>query len=151
MMQSQDHRQGPGLAIWPNRMRQAHSEDGGFVRGGQPSGLPYGGHDDDDVPWGWSHRRPISQVVTHDRIVRSDGRARSGRVAGPQRRRRDRAGEGVQNEGLDRHDALHAIAWVLVDHMHGLLTRDDLPEDPNILYYRQLEQSTAERWRRSAD
>lgn len=57
----------------------------------------------------------------------------------------------LQNEGLDRHDALHAIAWVLVDHMHSLLSDGDLSEDPNTRYYRQLEQLTAEQWRRSAD
>ncbi len=57
----------------------------------------------------------------------------------------------LQNEGLDRHDALHAIAWVLVDHMHTLLSGDEPPEDPNAMYYKQLEHLTAERWRRSAD
>ncbi len=57
----------------------------------------------------------------------------------------------LQNEGLDRHDALHAIAWVLVEHMHNLLSRDEPPEDPNAMCYKQLENLTAERWRRSAD
>lgn len=57
----------------------------------------------------------------------------------------------LQNEGLDRHDALHALAWVLVDHMPSLLSDGGLPEDPNTMYYKELEQLTAERWRRSAD
>jgi hypothetical protein len=48
------------------------------------------------------------------------------------------------DENLDRHDAIHAIASILVNHMHelmyGALDSDD--------YYAELEKLTAEKWLR---
>lgn len=54
-------------------------------------------------------------------------------------------------EGLDRHDALHAIGSVLAGHMHDLLTRPDTVSkaDPNEAYYAALERLTAEDWLQS--
>jgi hypothetical protein len=50
-------------------------------------------------------------------------------------------------EGLDRHEAIHAIGSVLAGHMWELL-RSDVPEgtDLNAAYYEQVRNLTAERW-----
>lgn len=60
--------------------------------------------------------------------------------------------ERLQNEGLDRHDAIHAVGMVLVYHFQDLLNHS-LPEgkDPNDAYYAELEKLTAESWLHSAD
>jgi hypothetical protein len=59
--------------------------------------------------------------------------------------------ERLMSEGLDRHDAVHAVGSVLVRHLHELLSRGDLAagSDPNRSYYAELERLTAEGWRRS--
>jgi hypothetical protein len=57
----------------------------------------------------------------------------------------------LMSEGLDRHDALHAIGSVLAGHMHDLVSRPKAPSDanPNDAYYAALERLTAEDWLRS--
>jgi hypothetical protein len=52
-------------------------------------------------------------------------------------------------EGLDRHDAVHAIGSVLAGYLHDLLRQPESEPDPNPGYYAELEQLTAESWRRS--
>jgi hypothetical protein len=54
-------------------------------------------------------------------------------------------------EGLDRHDALHAIGSVLIGHMHDMIqgSNTDAGADPNIVYFAQLERLTAASWRNS--
>jgi len=52
-------------------------------------------------------------------------------------------------EGLDRHDAVHAIGAVLAGYLHDLLRQPESEPDPNPGYYAELEQLTAESWRRS--
>jgi hypothetical protein len=54
----------------------------------------------------------------------------------------------LQNEGLDRHEAIRAIASVLVGHMNEVLAAGKFEEDPNPAYYRQLGALTASEWRR---
>jgi hypothetical protein len=57
----------------------------------------------------------------------------------------------LMSEGLDRHDAIHAVGSVLAGHMNDLLT-GPAPEagaDPNRAYYDAIEQLTAEDWLRS--
>jgi hypothetical protein len=55
-------------------------------------------------------------------------------------------------EGLDRHEAIHAIGSVLAGHLNDLLRKGDadaLPasrDDRNALYYSALEELTAEDW-----
>jgi hypothetical protein len=51
--------------------------------------------------------------------------------------------------GLDRHDAIHAIAWVLADHANTLAAGSELGPDPNQGYFKALKRLTARRWRRS--
>lgn len=50
------------------------------------------------------------------------------------------------NEGLDRHDALHAIGSVLAGHLNDLAKGVPLPADPNVAYYAALERLTAKSW-----
>jgi hypothetical protein len=59
--------------------------------------------------------------------------------------------ERLISEGLDRHDAIHAIGSVLAMHMHDLVSRRDAVSkaDPNDAYYAALERLTAEEWLQS--
>jgi hypothetical protein len=59
--------------------------------------------------------------------------------------------ERLMSEGLDRHDAIHAIGSVLAMHMSDLVSRPDaVPKaDLNRAYYAALEHLTAEDWLRS--
>ena len=61
--------------------------------------------------------------------------------------------ERLLSDGLDRHDAIHAIGSVLAGHMHNLAQGGEEPsvnEDANQPYYRELAALTAEGWRRQA-
>jgi len=53
-------------------------------------------------------------------------------------------------EGLDRHDALHAIGSVVAEHVQGILqegsSEGSSDGDSNQAYFRQLEELTAEKW-----
>lgn len=58
--------------------------------------------------------------------------------------------EQLMSEGLDRHDAIHAIAWILANNMYrGVQYKQgsDLPKS----YYAALEDLTAENWLRSGE
>jgi hypothetical protein len=52
-------------------------------------------------------------------------------------------------EGLDRHDALHAIGAVLAEHLRVLFQQaaGQPPADPNKPYFAALERLTAAGWR----
>jgi hypothetical protein len=63
----------------------------------------------------------------------------------PVRRTLDR----LMTEGLDRHDAIHAIGMVLIGHMNDLLKAGQVEGDPNIRYFAELERLTAAKWRQS--
>jgi hypothetical protein len=52
----------------------------------------------------------------------------------------------LMTEGLDRHDAIHAIGSVLVRHMQGLMQTRDIVANPNEDYYASLRALTAEGW-----
>ena len=52
-------------------------------------------------------------------------------------------------EGLDRHDAIHAIGMVLAEDIYDVLKTTKLDTDPNAPYFAALERLTAEDWRRS--
>ncbi len=51
------------------------------------------------------------------------------------------------NEDLDRHDAVHAIASILVNHIYELMQGEDAALG-NDEYYAELENLTAEKWLR---
>ena len=55
----------------------------------------------------------------------------------------------LRREGLDRHDAIHAIGSVLASHMHALLAGDQSEEEPNARYYEALGKLSASEWRAS--
>ena len=55
----------------------------------------------------------------------------------------------LMREGLDRHEALHAIGSVLAEHLCNMLSLEASEGDPNIRYHQALESLTAESWRQS--
>jgi hypothetical protein len=56
----------------------------------------------------------------------------------------------LMDEGLDRHQAIHAIGSVLLEHIHDLLKNQPNPGmEPNKPYFAALERLTAEGWLRS--
>jgi hypothetical protein len=59
----------------------------------------------------------------------------------------------LMDEGLDRHQAIHAIGSVLFEYIFDLMkalnAKDDPQGDPNPAYFAALERLTAESWRRS--
>jgi hypothetical protein len=50
--------------------------------------------------------------------------------------------------GLDRHEAVHAIATVLLEHMQRVATGRVSGPDPNKLYFSKLRRLTARSWYR---
>ncbi|MBI4026317.1 MAG: DUF1841 family protein [Verrucomicrobia bacterium] len=52
----------------------------------------------------------------------------------------------LMTEGLDRHDAIHAIGCVLAEHLHGMMT-SARPDDPNAEYFKRVRELTADEWR----
>lgn len=55
----------------------------------------------------------------------------------------------LQGEGLDRHEAVHAIGSVLAEHMWNLMNKPQSAADPNPAYFAALGRLTAESWRNS--
>jgi hypothetical protein len=53
----------------------------------------------------------------------------------------------LRTEGLDRHEAIHAIGPVLIGHVRDLLWGDAKTADPNAPYFQALQRLTASRWR----
>jgi hypothetical protein len=51
----------------------------------------------------------------------------------------------LEREGLDRHDAIHAIASILVNHLHEILSGSDAKEGHE-QYYEAVTALTAESW-----
>jgi hypothetical protein len=59
--------------------------------------------------------------------------------------------ERLMREGLDRHDAVHAIATVLTDWIWAAENGQAPKGDPNAYYRQKLKELTAEKWRSLAD
>jgi hypothetical protein len=55
-----------------------------------------------------------------------------------------RALERLRGDGLDRHDAIHAIASVLMGHLSNLVSKPQGPGDPNAPYLAALDELTAD-------
>lgn len=53
----------------------------------------------------------------------------------------------LRAEGLDRHEAIHAIGSVLMGHVYNLLRGDTKLPDPNAPYFQALQRLTAGSWR----
>jgi hypothetical protein len=49
-------------------------------------------------------------------------------------------------DGLDRHDAIHAIASVLSEHIWRLLRNEPVGSDPNEPYFQAVRALTAKQW-----
>jgi hypothetical protein len=65
----------------------------------------------------------------------------------PVRRTLDR----LKSEGLERHEAIHAIGSVLAEHIYVIVKeKRTRGEDPNLSYFAALERLTARRWKNSA-
>jgi hypothetical protein len=60
-----------------------------------------------------------------------------------------RTAQRLMEEGLDRHQAVHAIGMVLFEFMFDLANAPASDGDPNLPYFAALERLTAEGWRRS--
>lgn len=53
----------------------------------------------------------------------------------------------LMQDGLTRHEAIHAIGSVLAEHMHNVLQKESVPPEGHAPYYAALQQLTAEKWR----
>jgi hypothetical protein len=60
-----------------------------------------------------------------------------------------RTAQRLMDEGLDRHETIHAIALVLIEFMRDLMNAPELGIDSNAPYFAALERFTAEDLRRS--
>jgi hypothetical protein len=56
----------------------------------------------------------------------------------------------LMREGLDRHEAVHAIAWVLARHFYRALKGGASASDLNAEYVAGIQRLTAEAWRNQA-
>jgi hypothetical protein len=52
-------------------------------------------------------------------------------------------------EGVDRHEAVHAVAATLSEHMFDLFRAASPPSNPNASYFAALEKLTVEGWRKA--
>ncbi len=50
------------------------------------------------------------------------------------------------HQGLDRHEAVHAIGSVLTGHMHKILSNQNFDPGDHQQYYERLKKLTAEKW-----
>jgi len=57
-----------------------------------------------------------------------------------------RTAQRLMDEGLDRHEAIHAIGSVLVEFMTDLMKAPKSGTDPNVAYFAVLERLTAANW-----
>lgn len=57
-----------------------------------------------------------------------------------------RALAGLMQEGLSRHDAVHAIGSIVAEQIYDLLKLTDAPETARIRYYAAIERLTAAEW-----
>ncbi len=56
----------------------------------------------------------------------------------------------LMNEGLDRHEAIHAIGSVLSEKLFAVMSGEDVKGDINADYVEKLKFLSAESWRRQA-
>ena len=52
----------------------------------------------------------------------------------------------LMREGLDRHNAVHAVGSVLITHVQGILGDAGEEPDPNTRYFGDLKRLTAAKW-----
>ena len=56
--------------------------------------------------------------------------------------------ERLMKEGVDRHEAIHAVAAALAEHMSDLVRKASPPSDPNAPYFAALEKLSVASWRK---
>jgi hypothetical protein len=54
-------------------------------------------------------------------------------------------------DGLDRHDAIHAMGTVLMDHFQRIARGESTGPDSHEQYFRDLKELTAEKWLKNGD
>ena len=52
-------------------------------------------------------------------------------------------------EGLNRHDAIHAVGSVVAEHINELLRLKDAPETSRARYYAAIERLTVAQWHKN--
>jgi thioesterase domain-containing protein len=55
----------------------------------------------------------------------------------------------LMEEGVDRHEAIHAVVATLAEHVFDLVRAPSPPSDPNASYFAALEKLTVESWRKN--
>jgi hypothetical protein len=55
--------------------------------------------------------------------------------------------ERLMTEGLDRHEALHAVGSVLAEHLWGIMKEQTEESASSENYYRGLSELTVKKWR----
>ena len=93
--------------------------------------LAYHQKQDDDLPNPDAHA--VAHVIVENQVALADETP----VAAVMAR--------LMQEGLDRHEAIHAIGYVLMGTLHETI-QDNSEADPTSAYYRELTRLTAEKW-----
>jgi hypothetical protein len=93
--------------------------------------------------------RGVSRSAACVRLVKSAETKLKAQIALKQETPVGRIAQRLIGEGLDRHNAIHAIGMVLAEHMYDVLKTTKSDKDPNAPYFAALERLTAEDWRRS--
>ncbi len=57
----------------------------------------------------------------------------------------------LMSEGLDRHEAVHAVGSVLAGHIWDLMRERNPAAEANAAYFEKLKRLTAESWRKLAE
>jgi hypothetical protein len=56
----------------------------------------------------------------------------------------------LQRDGLERHEAIHAVGMVLTEHLHGVMTTDgEVSPALHAPYFERLKRLSVEEWLRS--
>lgn len=55
----------------------------------------------------------------------------------------------LMKEGLNRHDAIHAVGSVVAEHINELLRLKDAPETSRARYYAAIERLTVAQWHKN--
>jgi hypothetical protein len=54
----------------------------------------------------------------------------------------------LMNEGLDRHEAIHAMSAVLMEHMYDIVHRGSTGDKTKEMYYQDLSHLVASEWKK---
>jgi hypothetical protein len=58
--------------------------------------------------------------------------------------------ERLRAEGLDRHAAIHAVGWVLIEHLSNLMQAAEPAPNDQEQYFQALQNLTVSSWKKSA-